>query len=205
MRSCVHALVALVVLCNIASAQSTFDTCSAEGSAKRSNAKVLNLKKNRDGSPTAAQINRNITFDVLMKSDEHPTLFTEGDGAEIVGFVAEVKIGSVETCNCGQKDQWHRDTHIELTLSPIIEGDKSKLLVVEVTPRFRQLMKEKGLDWSNRGLRDAFLGRWVIVRGWVFYDAMHDDESASSGGTRIWRGSPWEIPPVTHIEITVRP
>ncbi|MBC8124215.1 MAG: hypothetical protein H7X70_00650, partial [Candidatus Kapabacteria bacterium] len=90
MKAWILVLITIVVSCNVVQAQSTFDTCSAEGSAKRSNAKALNLKKNRDGSPTAAQINRNITFDVLMKSDEHPTLFKEGDGAEIVGYVAAV-------------------------------------------------------------------------------------------------------------------
>ncbi|MCX6141533.1 MAG: hypothetical protein NTX15_12060 [Candidatus Kapabacteria bacterium] len=198
-------VLAFLLACSCAYSQSTFDTCKAEGNAQRANAKALNLKKNRDGSPTDAQINRKITFGVLMRAGETSPLFKEGDGAEIIGYVAEVKIGAIETCNCKQKDQWHRDSHIELTLEPMESGDKTKLLVVEVTPRFRQSMKEKGLDWSNRGLRDAFLGRWVTVRGWVFYDAMHDDESASSGGTRVWRGSPWEIHPVTHIEITVRP
>jgi len=186
-------------------AQSTFDTCSAEGSAKRSDVKALNIKKNRDGHPTDKQINKRITFDVLMQAGEHPVDFKEGDGAEIIGYVAEIKIGAVETCNCARKDHMHKDSHIELTLDPMQQGDKTKLLIVEVTPRFRQIMTEQGFDWSNRGLRGAFLGRWVKVRGWVFYDAMHDDESASSAGTRIWRGSPWEIHPVTHIEITVRP
>lgn len=189
----------------VAYGQSTFDTCSAEGNAQRANAKALNLKKNRDGSPTDAQINRKITFEVLMTSGEHPTMFKEGDGAEIIGYVSEVKIGAIETCNCKAKDTAHRDTHIELTIDPMDEGNKSKLLVVEVTPRFQKIMHDKGLNWTSRGLRDAFLGRWVKVRGWVFYDAMHDDESASSEGTRVWRGSPWEIHPVTHIEITTRP
>lgn len=198
-------LVVVLLTTSIARGQSTFDTCSAEGNAQRANAKALNLKKNRDGSPTDAQINTRITFDVLMTSGEHPTLFKEGDGAEIVGYVSEVKIGAIETCNCKAKDSAHRDTHIELTIDPMDGGNKSKLLVVEVTPRFQKAMKEKGLNWSSRGLRDAFLGRWVKVRGWVFYDAMHDDESASSEGTRVWRGSPWEIHPVTHIEITTRP
>lgn len=182
--------------------QTTFDTCQAEGSAQRANIRTQNLKKNRDGAPTDAQINKAITFSILLSSNENSTLFTEGDGAEITAYVADVKIGAIETCNCRQKDHWHRDTHIELTIDPLNSGDKSQLLVAEVTPRVRQAMKDRGIDWSNRALRDTYLGRWVTIRGWVFYDASHSDESAGSGGSRIWRGSAWEIHPVTSIELT---
>lgn len=185
--------------------QSTFDTCSAEGSAKRSDVREINRKKNRDGFPTDAQINRSISFNTLLTSGENPGTFREGDGAEIVAYCADVKIGSVESVNCGAKDHWHRDTHIELTLDPNDSQNPSKILVVEVTPRFRQAMKERGTDWSNQTLRDRFLGRWVKVRGWVFYDALHADESAGSGNEKIWRGSPWEIHPVTDISVTTRP
>ncbi len=201
------ACVALIVCSSPVLAQSTFDTCAAEGTAKRADVQRLNRKKNRDGSPTDAQINRAITFEVLLAANDTSTLFREGDGAEIVAYVSDVKIGAVETCNCGKKDHWYRDTHIELTLDPLNANDKTKILVVEVTPRFRQAMKEKGIDWSQRALRDAFLGRWVRVRGWVYYDALHDDESANAAEprNRVWRGSAWEIHPVTEITVVPRP
>lgn len=185
--------------------QSSFDTCSAEGSAVRSDVRALNRKKNRDGFPTDAQINRAITFSALMSAGEFPRSFAEGDAAEIVAYCADVKIGSVESVNCKAKDHWHRDTHIELTLDPNDSQNPTKILVVEVTPRFRQAMKERGIDWSQQALRDRFLGRWVKVRGWVFYDALHADESAGSGNEKIWRGSPWEIHPVTDMSVTTRP
>jgi len=185
--------------------QSTFDTCGAEGSAKRSDVRAINRKKNRDGFPTDAQINRAITFNAMLMAGENPKGFSEGDAAEIVAYCADVKIGSVESVNCGAKDHWHRDTHIELTLDPNDSQNETKILVVEVTPRFRQAMKERGVDWSQQALRDKFLGRWVKVRGWVFYDALHADESAGSGNEKIWRGSPWEIHPVTDMSVTTRP
>ena len=185
--------------------QSTFDTCAAEGSAVRSDAQMLNRKKNREGFPTDAQINRSITFAKLLAAGDSPSGFREGDAAEITAYVADVKIGAVETVNCKAKDPWHRDTHIELTLDPNDVNNATKLLVVEVTPRFRQAMKERGVDWSQQALRDRFLGRWVTVRGWVFFDAMHADESAGSGNSRIWRGSAWELHPVTDIKVTTRP
>ncbi len=185
--------------------QSTFDTCSAEGSAVRSDVRAINRKKNREGFPTNAQINTAINFATLMAAGENPRSFREGDAAEIIAYCADVKIGSVESVNCKAKDHWHRDTHIELTLDPNDSQNPTKILVVEVTPRFRQAMKDRGVDWSQQTLRDKFLGRWVKVRGWVFYDALHADESAGSGNDKIWRGSPWEIHPVTDISVTTRP
>lgn len=185
--------------------QSTFDTCSAEGSAVRSDVRAINRKKNREGFPTNTQINTAIHFTTLMAAGEHPRTFREGDAAEITAYCADVKIGSVESVNCKAKDHWHRDTHIELTLDPNDSQNPTKILVVEVTPRFRQAMKDRGVDWSQQALRDRFLGRWVKVRGWVFYDALHADESAGSGNEKIWRGSPWEIHPVTDISVTTRP
>lgn len=185
--------------------QSTFDTCGAEGSAVRSDVRAINRKKNREGFPTNAQINQAVTFSALMVAGENPRTFSEGDAAEIIAYCADVKIGSVESVNCKAKDHWHRDTHIELTLDPNDSQNPTKILVVEVTPRFRQAMKERGIDWSQQALRDRFLGRWVKVRGWLFYDALHADESAGSGNEKIWRGSPWEIHPVTDISVTTRP
>lgn len=186
-------------------AQQVFDTCGIEGSAQRSDARSLNTKKNRYDLPSDAQINRRVDFVTLLTARENPTHFREGDAVEIVAYVEEVKIGAVESVNCKSTDPWHRDTHIELTINPMQTGVKEHLLIAEITPRFRQLMKDRGIDWSQRSLVDRFKGRWVRLRGWAFYDAMHDDESAGSGGSRIWRGSPWEIHPVTSIEIATRP
>jgi len=183
------------------SAQKKFDTCAAEGTAKPASYKALNVKKNRWIAPTVDQINDTVTFEDMMAADAADDL-SEGDGAEITGYVIGIKLGALETCNCKKKDTVHRDTHIELLLNPADSGDKTKILVVEVTPRFQRMMKKQGLDWTTRGLKEAFLGKWVKVRGWLFFDAMHADESAGSGNTHVWRGTAWELHPVSHIELT---
>jgi len=198
-------LLAFIAACTCLSAQSVYDTCGMEGSAQRSDARVLNVKKNRYDLPTDKQINRNVDFVALLTSRENPTAFREGDALEIVAYVEEIKLGAVETVNCGAKDPWHRDAHFELTINPMHTGDKEHLLVAEVTPRLRSILKQRGIDWSQQSLIDNYKGRWVKIRGWAFYDAMHDDESAGSGNSRIWRGSPWEIHPITSIEVTTRP
>ncbi|MFN4985468.1 MAG: hypothetical protein ACK5GI_04905 [Ignavibacteria bacterium] len=198
-------LITLVLACATLHAQPVFDTCGMEGSAVRSDVRTLNQKKNRFDVPTDKQVNRSVDFVTLLTSREHPTSFREGDAVEITAYIEEIKLGAIESVNCGSKDPWHRDAHIELTINPMQTGVKEHLLIAEITPRLRQLMKERGVDWSQQALVDKFKGRWVKVRGWAFYDAMHDDESAGSGGSRIWRGSPWEIHPVTSIEVTTRP
>ena len=205
LRSMIRIL--LVVLCACASmhAQPVFDTCGMEGSAVRSDVRLLNQKKNRYDLPSLDQINRNVDFVTLLTSRENPRSFREGDAIEIVAYIEEIKLGAIESVNCGSKDAWHRDAHIELTINPMQTGVKEHLLIAEVTPRLRQIMRERGVDWSQQALVDKFKGRWVKVRGWAFYDAMHDYESAGSGSSRIWRGSPWEIHPVTSIEVTTKP
>lgn len=204
-RSVVRLVIALALVTMPTAAQQVFDTCGMEGSAQRADARKLNPKKNRYDIPTDAQINRRVDFVTLLTARENPTLFREGDAVEIVAYVEEVKIGAVESVNCKSTDPWHRDTHIELTINPMQTGVKEHVLIAEITPRFRQIMKDRGVDWSQRSLVDRYKGRWVRLRGWAFYDAMHDDESAGSGGSHIWRGSPWEIHPVTSIEVTSRP
>ena len=75
-------------------------------------------------------------------------------------------------------------------------------MIVEVTPRWRRAMREAGVDWSTAGLRAALLGRRVRVRGWLFYDGHHADESARHDpgdrrGGANWRATAWEVHPVT--------
>jgi len=175
------------------------------GNAKPQRIKDLNVKKNRFDIPDSSDINRSVTFQVMLDADEEPILFEEGQAAEIIGYVILVKKGGEETCNCKKKDTAHIDSHIEMVLNPLDSGDKSKILVVEVTPRLQRKMKAQGLDWTPRGLKNAFRGKWVKVTGWLFFDGEHADETSQSGNAHFWRGSAWELHPVTSMELTSAP
>lgn len=87
-------------------------------------------------------------------------------GAEITGYVFDVKVGGIETTNCRARASERRDTHIELVLDPMA-GATTQRVIVEVTPRWRAMMAAQGLDWSTRALRDRLLGRWIKVKGWM--------------------------------------
>jgi hypothetical protein len=79
-------------------------------------------------------------------------------------------------------------------------------VIVEVTPRLRKQMKEKGVDWSTKALAhdtDGIKGKWVEVTGWLLFDFAHTDgaENTSPGKAGNWRVTCWEIHPVTSLKV----
>ena len=112
---------------------------------------------------------------------------------------------SIESTNCHAKDDLDCDTHIEMVLDPI-KGDASARMIVEVTPRWRFPMSERGMDWApgraGTGFRDigSRFGRWML------FDAEHQRDSGNTAPGRAgnWRATVWEIHPVTSIEVGSR-
>jgi len=80
-------------------------------------------------------------------------------------------------------------------------------VIVEVTPRWRAMMKLQGVDWSTNSLQKTLPGHWVRVRGWLLFDLEHagEAENTNPGHPRNWRATAWEIHPVTGIETTQKP
>ncbi len=114
--------------------------------------RALNRLKNRDTAPTPGQINRSVTLEAMLQPGDDRGRFKVRDGAEIVGYVRDVKPGGVETCNCHASDVDLRDTHIELVLDPMGGGNG---VIVEVTPRWRYKMAAAGIDWRTRALGES--------------------------------------------------
>jgi hypothetical protein len=116
-----------------------------------------------------------------------------------------VKIGGIESCNCNSRDPRFRDTHIVLALDPK-EKKASRMVVAEVTPRWREIMQQRGADWSTDGLKKTLIGKKVRLRGWMLYDWHYTDESENTnpGGRKNWRATAWEVHPVISIEVLDR-
>ena len=59
------------------------------------------------------------------------------------------------------------------------------------------------IDWSTKTLRQELLGRRVKVKGWLLFDAEHENQSENTNPRRKrnWRATAWEIHPVTGIHI----
>jgi hypothetical protein len=184
----------------------TFNGCGMEGDARTLAVQALDRLKNRYTAPSQAEIDPKITLAAILAPGNDVSRWKVKQGTEIVGYAWDVKRGGIESVNCHARDDADRDTHIELVDDPM-SGGASRRMIVEVTPRWRYIMNEHGVDWSTRSLRDRFLGRWVKVGGWMLFDREHQGESENTapGGPGNWRATVWEIHPVTSIEVVSRP
>lgn len=179
--------------------------CPPEGNAKVSRVRDLNTYKNRTQLPGPKDFDHGVTLKAMLQGGDDTRRWSVQKAASVSGYVRDVKPGGVETTNCKCKDKALRDTHIELVLDPL-NNDKNKCVVVEVTPRIRSMMAQKGIDWSTPMLRSRFLGRWVSVEGWLLFDFEHSNmaENTHPGNPKNWRGTAWEIHPVTDIKLSQR-
>lgn len=183
-----------------------FDGCGMEGKTNSASLKKLNQLKNRYTAPQANEINHSITLSAILAPGNDKTRWSPTNGAEVTGFVLDIKPGGGETCNCGKTDQAHIDAHIELVLnSTDTAGTQS--VVVEITPRMRAIMGTSGTDWSTRTLRKQILRKWVKVQGWMMFDTQHASaaENTNPGGASNWRATAWEIHPLTDIQVVAAP
>ena len=128
--------------------------------------------------------------------------FNARRAAVLRGYVVKVDRSNPETCNCNGTHADDRDTHIVLVSDSIYQDDKSQYVILEVTPRMRFLMKEKGIDWSQKGLK-ALKGKRVEIEGWLFYDYNHAERSSKirPDADNLNRATAWEIHPITSIKI----
>jgi hypothetical protein len=161
-------------------------------------------RRDRAVAPRDADVDRSATLAALLAPGDDAGRFDPARAAEVEGWVVAVHVGGVEGINCLGRRAGERDTHIDLAAAP--GAPDTARVVVEVTPRWRAAMRDAGVDWSTAALRAALLGRRVRVRGWLFYDAHHADESArhDPGDRRDganWRATAWEVHPVTAVTV----
>jgi hypothetical protein len=176
--------------------------CPVTGDAKKESVKQLNVLKRRMNSPKPADIDGAATLQAVLVTGDDTNRWKTDHGATFEGYVVGVLKGGVESVNCHTHDAAYRDTHIELAMSPD-ETDKSKFVVVEVTPQVREEMTAKGVDWSTATLKSTLLHHKVKITGWLLFDEEHkpNAENTNPNGTNIWRATVWEIHPITNIEI----
>ncbi len=183
-------------------ADNTFNNCPPEGNAKSEHISELNKLKNRSSFPNVNDFDVSITLEKLMQPGNDRDRWNFLKAAKITGYVYDIKPGGIETCNCKEKEIDGRDTHIEILADPM-NDKKIQRVIVEITPRLRQLMKTKGENWNTNSLRNRLLGRWVTFEGWLLFDAEHASqaENTNPGRERNWRTTAWEIHPVTNFKI----
>jgi hypothetical protein len=182
--------------------------CPPEGTGSSLKSKKINREKNRHTHPKLADIDEDISLAAMLAPGDDGNRFSSDKAARITGLVLRViPGGSGESCNCGAKAHIDMDTHIELALSP--GAHAKQRVIVEVSPRFRKMMKEAApsVDWSSAALKKDIKGKWVTVTGWLLFDYHHADEAENTnpGNKENWRATAWELHPVTSIEVLAKP
>ena len=177
--------------------------CGMEGTAQKSDDKAQNRLKNRWIMPKYTDFDANFTWENLFgEGDENPKKYSQSKAARLTGYVAYISKSNKETCNCGFKEPTFHDYHINLVVDPTEYGDKTQHLIVEITPRLREIMKAQGVDWNLDTLKKIRHKR-ITVEGWLFYDWEHGDKAYLRTGdtTKSWRATCWEIHPVTSLKL----
>ena len=174
--------------------------CPPGGDAIDSMGVELNRLKNRETKPDHVLVQGSLSK-VLQLGDDY-LRWSSDVGVVIEAVVVGVRSGPVESCNCHATADSLRDTHIELAMD-VGERRGWRLMVAEVTPRWRSVLRTRGEDWSTEGLRVRLLGRRVRVTGWMLFDLEHagDSRNTAPRGRGNSRATAWEIHPVTAIEL----
>lgn len=168
------------------------NNCPATGDNRTAKFQTLNSLKNRDIPSHASPLVLSVSDFMTGKPDAD--LFTEDKWVEITGYIAAVKYGGPESCNCHSHAATMLDYHIEVVSEPGNEA-ASKVLICEVTRYSRQIV---GYDLDDL---KKLVGQKVTIRGYLFYDVEHKQNAYNTNptGKHNWRGTCWEVHPVFSI------
>lgn len=177
--------------------------CPPEGSANNEEKADQNRLKNRWPPPSVSDIDPAFGWQNLINQDDDRRRFDTKKAGILRGYVIYVTPQKKESCNCHSNDDASIDFHITLAENAD-DRDKSHHIIVEITPRLRQIMAEKGIDWSLAHFK-SLIGQQIEVQGWLFYDWEHGDAAFNIDpedirGKKNWRASCWEIHPITDIK-----
>jgi hypothetical protein len=92
-----------------------YNGCGMEGDARSSGVQALNRLKNRYAAPQ--QIDPAITLAAMLAPGRDTGRWKVKQGAEIIGYVFDVKVGGVESTNCHAFTNGRR-----LSASPVQSG-----------------------------------------------------------------------------------
>ena len=173
--------------------------CPSVGIAITGRARELHRLKNRTAFPQAADFDSTVTLDALLQRGDDRNRWSTDRAARVQGLVIDVAHAGTEATNC--YNPCRRDIHILIATRK--DAPKSEHVVVEVTPNLRDWAAAQGIDWSEKTLQAQLVGHWCEFEGWLYFDAGHAEESEnlSPGKPDNWRGTAWEIHPITKITV----
>ena len=192
-------LAGVVIALLIISWLSLARNCPSVGIALTGNARRLHRLKNRTSFPQPADFDSRITLYALLQRGDDRNRWSSDRAARIQGEVIDVAYAGSEATNCFSPSR--RDIHIVIATRK--GAEKKEQVVLEVTPNLGEWSRQQGMDWSGETLHTQLVGRWVEFEGWLYFDVGHAEESEniSPNDRSNWRGTAWEIHPVTKITV----
>ena len=165
--------------------------CPSVGIALTSRARQLHRLKNRTVLPQAGDFDARVTLDALLQPGEDSSRWSNERAARIQGEVLDVAYARPEATNCF--NPCRRDIHIVVATHK--DAGEIEQVILEVTPNLR--------DQDEAKLQSQLVGHWVEFEGWLYFDVGHAQESENTAPGREdnWRGTAWEIHPVTKITV----
>jgi hypothetical protein len=173
--------------------------CPTAGIALTARARELHRLKNRTAFPQAADFDPRVTLEALLQRGDDRNRWSTDRAAKVQGLVIDVAYAGAEATNCF--NPCRRDIHI--AISTRAYAPKTEHVIVEVTPNLRAWAAAHGIDWSEQTLQQQLVGRRCEFEGWLYFDAGHDEESENGapGNPENWRGTAWEVHPITKITV----
>jgi len=173
--------------------------CPRVGIALTSRARNLHRLKNRTALPQPADFDSRVTLDALLQEGDDTNRWSNDRAARIQGYVIDVAYARPEATNCFSPCR--RDIHIAISTGK--DAVKMEQVIVEVTPNLRDWASGQGIDWSEETLEQQLVNHWVEFEGWLYFDVGHAEESENTHPHQRgnWRGTAWEIHPVTKITV----
>jgi hypothetical protein len=155
--------------------------------------------KNRSALPQVADFDSRVTLDALLQRGNDKDRWSADRAGRVQGLVVDVAYSGVEAANCW--NPCRRDIHILIANRK--DAPKTEQVVLEVTPKLRDWAAAQGIDWSEKTLQSELVGHWCEFEGWLYFDVGHDEESENiaPGNSENWRGTAWEIHPITRIRV----
>ena len=197
----------LAILVASASAQTV--KCPPEGGPQQGGKplsekeKIFNTRKNKSAKEPRIKPLKLTINDLLQgtKPVKDSASFKEGTYVELSGgYLMSFEEKGPESCNCHLADatKGTGDVHINLcTRDNLQAADNNYSLIVEITPSY------KALHPQYTDLLKSLKGTKVVVRGYLFYDYEHKQNSVNyctkCEGKSVWRKTCWEIHPITYI------
>ena len=173
--------------------------CPSAGIALTSRARHLHRLKNRTALPQASDFDSRVTLDLVLQRGDDTNRWSTDHAGRLQGYVIDVEHARPEATNCFSPCR--RDIHVLIANRK--DAPKTEQVVLEVTPKVADWAVAQGIDWSEKTLQRDLVGHWVEFEGWLYFDVGHAEEAenTSPGRPDNWRGTAWEIHPITKITI----